>query len=101
MESPPPISGQKPSWHAPDAKDGRARLPQARLMESPRLTRELARPAAFTTITATQSAAITMRERGEQHIERLAGIVEKNLPHIEAMEPGGILDHIEDVDRLD
>jgi hypothetical protein len=31
----------------------------------------------------------------------MANIVEKTLPHIEAMGPGGILDRIDDVDTLD
>ncbi len=31
----------------------------------------------------------------------MANIVEKTLPHVEAMEPGAILDRIDDVDTLD
>jgi hypothetical protein len=31
----------------------------------------------------------------------MANIVEKTLPHVEAMEPGAILDRVDDVDTLD
>lgn len=49
----------------------------------------------------TAAAAVTMAERGKRHVERVAGIVERTLPAVEAMEPGAILDRIEDIDRLD
>lgn len=47
------------------------------------------------------AAAVSMAERGKRHVERVAGIVEKTLPHLEGMAPGAILDRIEDVERLD
>jgi hypothetical protein len=47
------------------------------------------------------AAAATMAERGRRHLQRVAGIVERTLPAVEAMEPDGILDRIEDIDRLD
>ena len=47
------------------------------------------------------AAAATMAERGQRHLQRVAGIVERTLPAVEAMEPDGILDRIEDIDRLD
>ena len=49
----------------------------------------------------TAAAAVTMAERGKRHVERVAGIVERTLPAVEAMEPEMILDRIEDIDRLD
>ena len=49
----------------------------------------------------TAAAAVTMAERGKRHVERVAGIVERTLPAVEAMAPGAILDRIEDIDRLD
>ena len=42
-----------------------------------------------------------MAERGQRHLQRVAGIVEKTLPHVEGMAPGTVLDRIEDIDRLD
>ena len=47
------------------------------------------------------AAARTIAERGQRHVERMAGVVEKTLPHIEGLEPGAILDRIENVDRFD
>ena len=47
------------------------------------------------------AAAMTMAERGKRHVERMAGIVERTLPHVEGLEPDAILDRIEDLDRLD
>jgi hypothetical protein len=44
---------------------------------------------------------MSMQKRGERHVERVAGIVEKTLPHVEAMEPSAILDRIDDVETLD
>ena len=43
----------------------------------------------------------TMQQRGERHLGRMANIVEKTVPHVEAMEPGAILDRVDDVERLD
>ena len=42
-----------------------------------------------------------MQQRGERHVGHMANIVEKTLPHVEAMDPGAILDCIDDVDTLD
>lgn len=42
-----------------------------------------------------------MQQRGERHLGRMANIVEKTLPHVEAMEPGAILDRVDDVEKLD
>jgi len=58
-------------------------------------------PAASLARTTTDAAAATMAERGQRHLLRVAGLVEKTLPHVEGMEPGAVLDRIEDIDRLD
>jgi len=42
-----------------------------------------------------------MQQRGERHLGRMANIVEKMMPHVEAMEPGAILDRVDDVEKLD
>jgi hypothetical protein len=52
-------------------------------------------------VTATEAVAISMQQRGERHLGRMANIVEKTVPHVEAMEPGAILDRIDDVETLD
>ncbi len=53
------------------------------------------------TVSPAHAAAVSMQERATRHVERMAGLVEKTLPHLEAMEPGAILDRVEDIDRLD
>ena len=53
------------------------------------------------TVTATEAVAISMQQRGERHLGRMANIVEKTVPHVEAMEPGAILDRIDNVETLD
>ena len=58
------------------------------------------RPVAPVVSVAT-AAAITRHERGQRHVERVAGIVERTLPSLEQMEPNALLDRVEDFDRLD
>jgi hypothetical protein len=52
-------------------------------------------------VTTTAAVAITMQQRGERHLDRMANIVEKTVPHVEAMEPSAILDRVDDVEKLD
>jgi hypothetical protein len=52
-------------------------------------------------VTPFQAVSASIQQRGERHLGRTANIVEKTLPHVEAMEPGAILDRIDDVDTLD
>jgi hypothetical protein len=54
-----------------------------------------------TAVTPFEAVSASIQQRGERHVGRVANIVEKTLPHVEAMEPGAILDRIEDVDKLD
>jgi hypothetical protein len=42
-----------------------------------------------------------MPARGERYIGRMAGIVERGTGHVEAMDGGGILDRIDEVEKLD
>jgi hypothetical protein len=52
-------------------------------------------------ITPFEAASATMQQRGERHLGRMANIVEKTMPHVEAMEPDAILDRVDDVEKLD
>jgi hypothetical protein len=54
-----------------------------------------------TAITTFEAVSATMQQRGERHLGHMANIVEKTLPHVEALEPGAILDRIDDVETLD
>jgi len=76
-------------------------IAQAKLIERPELARELAKSDAINAITPMQSAAITMQERGQRYTERMAGVSEKLLPHLESMQPGAILDSARDIEQLD
>lgn len=42
-----------------------------------------------------------MQERGARHVERMAGITEKVLPHLETMEPGDLLGSARNLERFD
>jgi hypothetical protein len=52
-------------------------------------------------VTAVEAVAMSMQQRGERHLGRMANIVEKTVPHVEAMEPSTILNRIDDVETLD
>ena len=52
-------------------------------------------------ITPVQAVAMSMQQRGERHLGRMANIVEKTVPHVEAMELGAILERVDDVEKLD
>jgi hypothetical protein len=52
-------------------------------------------------VTPFEAVSATMQQRGEHHLSRMAKIVEKTIPHVEAMEPGAILDRVDDVEKLD
>lgn len=52
-------------------------------------------------ITPFEAASASMQQRTERHLGRMANIVEKTIPHVEAMEPGAILDRVDDVEKLD
>ena len=42
-----------------------------------------------------------MRQRGERHIDRMAGVTEKVIPHLEGMHPNEILHRVDQVEKLD
>jgi transcriptional regulator with XRE-family HTH domain len=52
-------------------------------------------------ITPMQSAAMSIQQRGQRHIERMAGVTEKGLDHVESMEGNAILENVESIEKLD
>ena len=76
-------------------------IAQAKLIQRPGLARELAKPDAIGAITPWQSAAITLQQRAERYSERMAGISETILPHLEAMDAADILEHAPKVEMTD
>jgi hypothetical protein len=51
--------------------------------------------------TPAEAAAMSMQQRGERHVERMVGISERGVDHIETMDGSGILRSIDQIDRLD
>jgi hypothetical protein len=51
--------------------------------------------------TVLQSVAANMQERGQRYTERMAGVSEKVLPHLEKMQPGAILDSARNIEQYD
>lgn len=54
-----------------------------------------------TAVTPFEAVTASMQQRGERHIGRMAGITERGVEHVEAMDGGGILDRIDAVEKLD
>ena len=42
-----------------------------------------------------------LAERGQRHLTRMAGVVERGVGHVEGFEGGEILDRIDEVEKLD
>jgi hypothetical protein len=51
--------------------------------------------------TPVEAVAISMRERAERHLERMAGVSERGVDHIETMGGPGILRSIDQIEKLD
>jgi hypothetical protein len=52
-------------------------------------------------ITATEAVATTMQQRGERHLERMAGVSERGVDHIETMDGPEILNSVDRIEKLD
>ena len=52
-------------------------------------------------VTPVEAVAITMQQRAERHIERMAGVSERAVDHIETMDGPGILCSIHQIEKLD
>jgi hypothetical protein len=63
--------------------------------------KSMAKPVESAIVPACDAAALTMQARAERHVARIAGITEKVLPHLEAMEPGEILNSARNLERID
>lgn len=73
----------------------------AKVAARPELARELARPDAIDAISPMQSVTTTMAQRSQRHVERIAGVTEKVLPHLEQMQPATILEGIHEIEKYD
>ena len=63
--------------------------------------KSLAKPVECAIVPACHAAAQTLQARAERHVERMAGITDKVLPHLESMDPADILDAARNLERFD
>jgi hypothetical protein len=52
-------------------------------------------------ITPVEAVAMSMQQRGEHHIERMAGVSERGVDHIERMDGPEILNSVDQIEKLD
>jgi hypothetical protein len=52
-------------------------------------------------VTPVKAVAMSMQQRGERHIERMAGVSERGVDHIETMRGPEILGSIDQIEKLD
>jgi len=52
-------------------------------------------------VTPLEAVALSMQQRGERHIERMAGVSERGVDHIETMDGPGILNSVDEIEKLD
>src|SRR5215813_13571375 len=48
-----------------------------------------------------EAAAMSMQQRGERHVERMAGVSERAVDHIETMDGPEILNSVDQIEKLD
>ena len=63
--------------------------------------RDAAPPVVSANITPMASAAVSMQQRGECHVARIARVTERVLPHLEEMQPAATLDGIHEIENYD
>jgi hypothetical protein len=54
-----------------------------------------------TLATPFEAAAMSMQQRGERHVERMAGVSERGVDHIETMDGSEILNSVDQIEKLD
>lgn len=52
-------------------------------------------------ITPVEAVAMSMQKRGERHVERMAGVSERGVDHIETMDGTQILNSVDQIEKLD
>ena len=54
-----------------------------------------------TAVTPFEAVSASMQQRGERHVAHMAGVSERGVDHVEAMDGGAILDRVDDIEKLD
>src|SRR5207248_3316458 len=52
-------------------------------------------------VSPAEAVAMSMQQRGERHVERMAGISERGVDHIETMKGLEILNSVDEIEKLD
>jgi hypothetical protein len=52
-------------------------------------------------VTPLKAVAMTMQQRAERHVERMAGVSERGVDHVETMDGPEILKSVDRIDKLD
>ena len=52
-------------------------------------------------VTPVEAVAMSMQQRGERHVERIAGVSERAVDHIETMDGPEILNSVDQIEKLD
>lgn len=52
-------------------------------------------------VTPVEAVAMSMQQRGERHIERMAGVSERGVDHIKTMDGPEILNSVDQIEKLD
>ena len=50
------------------------------------------------TVAPVEAVAVSMQQRGERHVERMAGVSERDVDHIETMDGPGILNSVDQIE---
>jgi hypothetical protein len=56
---------------------------------------------ALLAVSPVEAVAMSMQQRGERHLERMAGVSERGVDHIETMDGPEILDTVDRIEKLD
>jgi hypothetical protein len=52
-------------------------------------------------VTPVEAVAMSMQQRGERHLERMAGVSERGVDHIETLDGPEILNSVDQIEKLD
>jgi hypothetical protein len=52
-------------------------------------------------VTPLEAVSMSTQQRGERHVERMAGVSERGVDHIETMDGPGILNSVDEIEKLD
>jgi len=73
----------------------------AKLRENPKLAREIMVSSLPSEILPSEAASISLRDRAENYREKMAGLGERLMPHLQSLSPGALLDESDKIDRMD